>query len=396
MKKNEKTVLVGISGGVDSAVAAGMLLQAGYDVTGLFFLCGHGGDLPAYGKQAGAVDAQRVADRLGIELINLDVSKDFARIIGYFVDEYSRGRTPNPCIRCNTHIKFAGLIAQADAMGIRYIATGHHARMSDGLICRAAEKDQSYALFGVPREYLGRILLPIGDLPDKSEVRRIAAELGLSVADKPDSQEICFVSGDYVDLLRARRSGALKPGDIVDSSGNVLGRHEGVANFTIGQRRGLRVAAGEPRYVTRIDPATATVTIGPKDEVMSRQLSACGANWHIDINEGWHLQAERNEVERSLWVFDGIVHPAPTTSAPLRLKVPPIEFDATVQIRYNHAGCPGRVRITGSGRFEVEFAEPIMAITPGQAAVVYDGDKLLGGGWIQAFKPAGAAGLGNP
>ena len=229
-------------------------------------------------------------------------------------------------------------------MDIRYIATGHHARMSGGLICRASEKDQSYALFGIPREYLGRILLPIGDLPDKSEVRRIAGRLGLEVAEKPDSQEICFVSGDYVDLLRGRRCGALTPGDIVDSSGNVLGRHEGVANFTIGQRRGLRVAAGEPRYVTHIDPATATVTIGPKDEVMSRQLSACDANWHT---------------------------------------LPTDEFDATVQIRYNHAGCPARVRINGPGRFEVEFTEPIMAITPGQAAVVYDGDKLLGGGWIE-------------
>ncbi len=376
--RNEK-ILLAMSGGVDSSVAAVLLSEAGYDVIGLFFgPCGHGDD---------AADAQRVADRLGIKLINLDVSEDFARIIDYFVDEYSRGRTPNPCIRCNTLIKFAGLIAQADAMGIHCIATGHHARMSGGLICRASEKDQSYALFGIPREYLGRILLPIGDLPDKSEVRRIAGRLGLEVADKPDSQEICFVSGDYVDLLRGRKCSALTPGDIIDSSGNVLGRHEGVANFTIGQRRGLRVAAGEPRYVTHIDPATATVTIGSKDEVMSRRLSACDANWHV---EGWHGQAERS----GAWPCR---KPA-TANLPLRsrLTVPPTEFDATVQIRYNHAGCPARVRITGPGRFEVEFAEPIMAITPGQAAVVYDGDKLLGGGWIEAVKPAGVAGLGNP
>ncbi len=354
-----------MSGGVDSSVAAVLLLEAGYDVTGLFLHpCGHGED---------AADTQRVADQLGIELVNLDVSKDFARIIDYFVDEYSRGRTPNPCIRCNRFIKFAHLIAQADAMGIRYVATCQHARMVGGQIYRADDKDQSYALFEIPREHLGRILLPIGDLSDKAEVRRIAGQLGLEVADKPDSQEICFVSGDYVDLLRARKCGALTPGDIIDSSGNVLGRHEGVANFTIGQRRGLRVAAGEPRYVTRIDPVTATVTIGPKDEVMSRRLSACGANWHV---EGWHGQVG---AKRKPGRGGFSTRPSSTS---FRLTVPPTEFDATVQIRYNHAGAPGRVRIVGPGRFEVEFAEAIMAITPGQAAVVYDGDKLLGGGWI--------------
>ncbi len=374
MSNQKEKVLLAMSGGVDSSVAAYLLRRDGYDVTGLFL---------RVGDYVCDADARLVAERLDIELISLDVEADFARIIDYFVDEYSRGRTPNPCIRCNTLIKFAHLIARADALGIRYIATGHHARMAGGHICRASEKDQSYALFGIPRGHLGRILLPIGGLSEKSEVRRIAAALGLEVADKPDSQEICFVSGDYAELLRSRRSDALRAGDIIDSSGNVLGQHEGVANFTIGQRRGLRVAAGEPMYVTHIDPAAATVTIGPKDEVMSRRFSARDANWHIDINKGWHLQAERNEVERSLWVPGATVHPAPTTSAPLRLKVPPTEFAAIVQIRYNHSGAPGRVRITGPDRFEVEFDEPVAAVTPGQAAVVYDGETLLGGGWIR-------------
>ncbi|KKL69524.1 hypothetical protein LCGC14_2114070, partial [marine sediment metagenome] len=181
---------------------------------------------------------------------------------------------------------------------------------------------------------------------DKADVRRIAAELGLSVADKPDSQDICFVDGNYAELLRRRRPEAFRPGDILNSAGRVLGRHEGVGNFTIGQRRGLGVAAGAPMYVTRIDPAAATVTIGPKDEVMSSRLTASDANWHVDL---------------------------PVAGG---------EFQATVQVRYNHAGAPGRVSVTGPATFKVTFDRPVAAITPGQAAVVYDGDRLLGGGWI--------------
>jgi len=343
-------VLVAMSGGVDSAVAAYLLREAGYDVTGVFLCMGGavaGGDETS-GRcwPADAADARRAAEMLGIELSVLDAGRDFARIIDYFVAEYARGRTPNPCIHCNTLVKFGRLIARADALGAGYVATGHHARVVDGAIHRSAEKDQSYALFGIRRADLGRVLLPIGEVPGKAEVRRIASAIGLPVAERPDSQDICFVDGDHVELLRRRRPEALAPGRIVDSAGNVLGTHDGVGHFTIGQRRGLGVARGEPMYVTRIDPATATVTIGPRDEVVSLRLSASGANWHVD---------------------------PPALGS---------EFDAVVQIRYNHGGAPGRVRITGAETFEAAFAEPVTAVTPGQAAVVYEGRRLLGGGWI--------------
>jgi len=350
MPQAGEKVLVAMSGGVDSSVAAYLLVRAGYEVTGVF-LC-LGGAVEADHDTRGccsptdAADARRVAERLGIDLFLLDAGRDFVGIIDYFAAEYARGRTPNPCIHCNTLIKFGALIARADAVAARYVATGHHARMVDGRIHRSPEKDQSYSLFGIARGQLERVLLPIGQVATKAEVRRIAAELGLHVAEKPDSQEICFVSGDYAELLRRRRPEALRPGNVVDSAGNVLGRHDGVGHFTIGQRRGLGVAVGVPMYVTRIDPESATVTVGSADETLSRRLSASGANWHVD--------------------------PPPAGS----------EFDAIVQIRYNHAGAAGKVRITGPDRFQVDFADPVMAVTPGQAAVIYDGDRLLGGGWI--------------
>ena len=350
-------MLLAMSGGVDSSVAAYLLQRAGYDVTGVFLCLGSAvaADHGTRGccSPADQADACRVADALGIDLFVLDASREFARIIDYFVGEYALGRTPNPCIHCNTVVKFDRLVARANDLGIRYVATGHHARIVGGAIYRAPHKDQSYALFGIARELLGRILLPIGEVAEKAQVRRMAAELRLPVADKPDSQEICFVPGSYVELLRRRHPRALKAGPIVDTRGNVLGRHEGVGRFTVGQRRGLGVATGVPMYVTAIDPATATVTIGTREEVLAAGLVASGANWHVG--------------------------PPPAGA----------EFDAIVQIRYNHAGAPGRVRITGPETFEVRFDQPVAAVTPGQAAVVYQADRLLGGGWIDSKLPAG-------
>jgi tRNA-specific 2-thiouridylase len=371
MSSRANSVLVAMSGGVDSSVAAWMLLDRGYEVTGVFLRMGTAGpaeeSLRGCCSRQDAADARRVAEELGIELYVLNAAEDFEAIIQDFADQYARGRTPNPCIHCNARIKFARLLALADSTGTDFVATGHHARMASVggramiLRGRAVGKDQSYALFAVARSHLPRILLPVGELTDKAEVRRIARSVGLPVHDKPDSQEICFI-GDgegaprHASLLARRAPEALRAGDIVDSAGRVLGRHEGFARFTIGQRRGLGVAAGVPMYVTRIDPASATVTIGPQEEVMGSSLSASAANWHADVKG---------------------------------------EFDATVQVRYNQgspprgiaAGCPrggalGRVRITGADTFEVRFAQPVAAITPGQAAVVYDGQILLGGGWI--------------
>ena len=348
-------VLVAMSGGVDSSVAAALLLEAGYDVTGVF-LClkiphqGEGRSRACCSPQD-AEDARRVAEALGMELISLPVAGAFEPIMDDFVSEYVHGRTPNPCVHCNARIKFGRLFDLADAQGIEYVATGHYARMicADGhrAVARAVDrhKDQSYALFAIDSGRLDRMLLPVGELAGKAETRAVARQMQLPVHDKPDSQEVCFVpDDDYVSLLSERAPESLRPGPIVNTSGQVLGRHEGYARFTIGQRRGLRVAAGEPMYVTAIDPATATVTIGLRDEVMRQDLSAGRANWHADVPE---------------------------------------EFDAVVQIRYNHAGAPARVRRTGEQTFDVHFAEPVAAITPGQAAVIYCDERLVGGGWIE-------------
>jgi tRNA-specific 2-thiouridylase len=351
--KREK-VIVAMSGGVDSSVAAAMLLEAGYDVTGIFMCLGSAG---AADHAAGAccspqdaADARRVAESLGIGLYVLNLADEFAPIIDYFLAEYVAGRTPNACIHCNARIKFGRLVRHADSLGIRYVATGHHARIIEAAgrpaiaRGRSRQKDQSYALFGVAHRSLSRILLPIGELGGKDRVREIARQLGLNVHDKPDSQEICFVpDDDYVAFLRARAPEAMRAGLIVDSAGRQVGQHSGYGRYTIGQRRGLGVAGGRPLYVTRIDPGAACVTIGPHEELLSRRLRASRANWHC---------------------------------------LPARQFDAVVQIRYNHPGTPGRICATGPDGFEVEFPEPVAAVTPGQAAVVYDGDTLLGGGWI--------------
>jgi tRNA-specific 2-thiouridylase len=282
----------------------------------------------------------------------VDVTEAFGRLIDYFVGEYRAGRTPNPCVRCNQWIKFGLLMDLSGRAGGRYFATGHYARRVDvdGVPAlsrgRDRAKDQSYALFGIGADRLGRVLLPVGELPGKDEARRLARQAGLPVHDKPDSQEICFVpQDDYVAFLAGRAPGALRPGEIVDQEGNVLGRHDGYARYTIGQRRGLDVAMGFPVYVTRIEPPAARVVVGPAGALDSRELLAEDANWLVDV---------------------------------------PQEFDAGVQIRYHHCAAPARVRREGPGRFAVRFAQSVQAVTPGQAVVCYDGDRVLGGGWIAA------------
>jgi tRNA-specific 2-thiouridylase len=297
-----------------------------------------------------AGDARRVADRLDIPFYALDFEREFDRIIDYFADEYLAGRTPNPCVVCNTWLKFGQLWTFARQLGANRIATGHYARVEHTRLLKAAdpEKDQSYVLFGVDREILRNVLFPIGGLC-KSQVRVLAREAGLGVAEKPDSVEICFVpDGDHAGLIRRRRPELATAGVFRDSSGQVLGLHDGYERFTIGQRKGLGIATGSRRFVLDIVPETHDVIVGDPEQLFATALVASRVNWLID-----------------------------QPSEPLA---------CTVKIRYRHPGAAAIVTATADGGAEVAFAEPQSAITPGQAAVFYDGERVLGGGWIEEAK----------
>lgn len=375
MSRNGK-VIIAMSGGVDSSVAASLLLEQGYAPVGVFMWTGGAeqGLAPTSSTSAAALptahrgccsagdacDARAVAARLGIPFYTLNFAADFAQIIDYFVSEYARARTPNPCVICNTQVKFGKLLAYADAVDAEFIATGHYARVlrnesaTHARLAQAVnlDKDQSYALFGMQRDTLDRCLLPIGEIADKTEVRRLAASLGLDVADKHESQEICFVpDDDYKSLVRARRPDAQRPGDVIDTHGNVLGTHDGIANYTIGQRRGLGIAAGAPIYVTHLDPDRNTVTVGPRDQLLAAGLLADQLNWLTDppTPNTWHT--------------------------------------ANVQIRYNHRPVPATFRLDESCNLDVRFDHPQPAVTPGQAAVLYRHSVVLGGGWISRALP---------
>jgi tRNA-specific 2-thiouridylase len=355
-------VLVGMSGGVDSAVAAALLLAQGWDVTGAFVCMGRAVDAEGGSgccSPEDAADARRVAGLLGVDLFVLDATLDFERIIDAFAAEYAAGRTPNPCIGCNRDVKFGRLLRRARDLGFDAVATGHYARVvarggGHALArARALEKDQSYVLFELPREALGRLVLPLGELESKAQVRQRARALGLPVHDKPDSQEICFVpDGDHAAVLAARAPAALTPGPILDEAGRVVGHHQGYGRYTVGQRRGLGVAAGGRRYVTGVDPASATVTIGPREATRVAGLTAARATWQAEAAPG----------------------------APV-----------SVQVRSGHRAAPARLVGAGAERFEVEFEAPIDAAAPGQGAVAYQGDVLLGGGWIERTRPARGA-----
>jgi len=356
-----------MSGGVDSSVAAALLLRQGYEVMGVFLRLGspaggqashQEGQDPHHPAHRGccsvldAADARRVAAALGIPFYVLNFQDEFGRVVDYFVAEYNRGRTPNPCIRCNDWLKFGKLLSYAQAAGAEAVATGHYARIEAAAgghrLLRSAEvaKDQSYVLFGLRRQDLGRILFPVGDLA-KPTVRQLARELQLPVYDKPESQEICFVPDqDYAALLRRRTPEALSAGPIVDQQGQVLGQHQGHQHFTIGQRRGLGIAASQPLYVIRIEAQTNRVVVGARPQLLHNTLEAADVNWLCDM--------------------------------------PPEAADVSclAKIRYNHAPQPARFSIVGPGRLRVRFDQPQSAITPGQAVVLYDGQAVLGGGWI--------------
>lgn len=351
-------IVLAMSGGVDSSVAAYLLRQQGYEVIGLFMRTGaHGNDdIPGHKKGCcsalDAGDARRVADRLDIPFYALDFEREFDRIIDYFADEYLAGRTPNPCVVCNNWLKFGKLWSYGKQLQADYVATGHYAQVvhknGQPELHQAVdpEKDQSYVLAGLRRGLLSHVLFPIGGYR-KAEIRQLAHQAGLGVADKPDSVEICFVpDNDHGSLIRRRRPELATAGNFIDRAGNVLAPHAGIENYTIGQRKGLGYAAGRRTYVLQIVPATNEVVLGDRDDLLAPGLIASNVNWLIDCSGQTPLAC-------------------------------------SAKIRYRHAPVPALVTSLPDGGARVEFAEPQSAVTPGQTVVFYDGSRVLGGGWIE-------------
>jgi tRNA-specific 2-thiouridylase len=378
-------VVLAMSGGVDSSVAAHLLRQQGHEVIGVFMR--HGEQSPAceergtrseerdidrsllasrssllHHKQgcctaADADDARRVADKLDIPFYALNLEAEFGRIIDYFVAEYTAGRTPNPCVQCNNWIKFGKLFDYADSIGAEFVATGHYARLAqqpDGTtsLLRGADatKDQSYVLFGIRNQLLARMMLPVGHY-EKPVIRGIAASLGLRVAEKKDSQEICFVSRGRYDEFVRRRSEFDTTGELVTTDGTVVGEHDGIEGFTVGQRKGLGVALGDRKFVVRIEPDSRRVVIGDRDELNRSELTARNCNW---------LDAGAANLSDSRRCY--------------------------AQIRYNAAAQPATMTGLPERRWHIEFDDPQFAVTPGQAVVCYDAqrnERVLGGGWIE-------------
>ena len=359
-----QTVVVGMSGGVDSSVSAYLLKKQGYNVIGLFMRnwdAALNNDIegnPTFGEnicpqEQDYNDAKIVCEQLNIPLHRVDFIKEYwDNVFKYFLDELKKGRTPNPDVMCNKYIKFDYFVREAKRLGADYIATGHYARIEQLANGRyairnsvTAKKDQTYALYNLTQEQLSRTLMPVGDYT-KDEIRKIASEIGIQVANKPDSMEICFVpDNDYAGFIQRETDYIPKEGNFVDIHGNVIGKHKGIIHYTVGQRKGLGLAMGHPVFVTEIRPDTNEVVIGENADVFASKLYANKLNF---------MAAE---------AFTGDVR-------------------AKAKIRYSHAGADCTVRMINEDTLECVFDEPQRAVTPGQALVLYDGEYVLGGGTI--------------
>jgi len=392
MNKTKQRVLLGMSGGVDSSVAGFLLREQGYEVIGVTMKvwpqdCISRAEDKCCGPQAVA-DARSVAHSLGIPHYVVDEADQFERVvIDYFVSEYQAGRTPNPCVMCNEKLKFGNLWSKARALGCDYIATGHYAiiehvdatpssregKCGEGAASTFAvlrkgidpRKDQSYFLFSLRQPQLRRALTPLGTMT-KSQIREIAHSLGLKVADKVDSQEICFVPGnDYKAFLSSHLGeDEFHRGEIYDIDGNLVGEHDGIELFTIGQRKGLPGGSPRPRYVVDLDPLTNRVIVGDAGDLVCEEFEIDRVNWHTvagGVDPGSGIAAKEAGVN------------APGYNG---------EFEATVKIRYNHPGTVATITPLENDRAHVRLHDPQRAVTPGQAAVIYGGDAVLGGGWI--------------
>ncbi len=355
-----KTVVVGMSGGVDSSVAAYLLKKQGYNVIGITMQIWQQEDTCTIEREGGCCglsaveDARRVAHQLDIPYYVMNFREEFQKnVIDYFVDEYRAGRTPNPCIACNRYVKWESMLQKSLAIGADYIATGHYARiarLASGrfAVCRSGslKKDQTYALYNLTQEQLKHTLFPVGEY-EKTQIREIAEEAGLKVAHKPDSQEICFVpDGDYASFIERETGQREEPGDFVSIDGKVLGKHKGISHYTVGQRKGLGISFGEPIFVVELRPETNEVVLGKNNDVFTSHLTAnmvnCMAVDHF---------------------FEG--------------------QEVIAKIRYNHEGTPAVISSVGEDSFDLTFPEPVRAVTPGQAVVLYDEKNVLGGGTIR-------------